>query len=50
MFDLYKINEDGVKFTLYYLRENHKRYEKEEYIFNLNSNRIVQVKAESIKE
>ena len=48
--DLYKINEDGVKFTLYYLRENHKRYEKEEYIFNLNSNRIVQVKAESIKE
>lgn len=40
----------GVKFTLYYLRENHKRYEKEEYIFNLNSNRIVQVKAESIKE
>ena len=43
--DLYKINENVAKMTVYYLKEGYKRCQKEEYFFNRKTNRIEPLKA-----
>ena len=43
--DLYKINENVAKMTVYYLKDGYKRCQKEEYLFNRETNQIEPLKA-----